>query len=60
MLKLFFWIAVGAAGALQADRWFSRQKAQWSPNSMTTRLFDRVNEKLESERARSAPPPTAP
>lgn len=60
MLKLFFWIAVGAAGALQADRWLSRQRSQWSPSAVTTRLLDSVNEKLESDRAGSAPPPSSP
>jgi hypothetical protein len=47
LLRKFFWIAVGALGALQLDRWISRQRARWSPNAITTSLLDRVNESLE-------------
>ena len=55
MLKRLFWIAAGAAGALQADRWMSRQKQRFSPSSVTGTLLDGVNRRLERKRG-SVPP----
>lgn len=53
MIKGLFWIAVGAAGALQADKWLEKRKAQFSPNAVTGRLLDTANSRLEQSRARS-------
>lgn len=59
MLRRLFWIAVGAAGALQADRWLRQQKDRFRPNAITGTLLDKVNQKLEETNARatSAPAP---
>ena len=56
MLKRLFWIGVGAAAALQADRWLGAKKAKLSPSGMTSTLLDNVNQRLESKRASSGPP----
>ena len=49
MLKPLFWIAVGAAGALQADKWLNERKARFTPHAMTGALLDKVNERLEAK-----------
>jgi hypothetical protein len=49
LVRKFFWIAVGIAGALAADDWLNRQKVRFSPHAMTGSL---LNEGLES-RSRS-------
>ena len=53
LLKRLFLIAIGAAAALEADRWLSKQKTKWSPRAVTGSLLDRVNERLESKQGRS-------
>jgi hypothetical protein len=47
LLKKFFWIALGMAGALQVDRWVNRQRMRVSPRAVTGSLLDRANESLE-------------
>jgi hypothetical protein len=47
LLRKLFWVAVGALGALEIDRWLTRQRARWSPNALTTTLLNKVNESLE-------------
>ena len=48
MVKSIFWVAVGAAGALQADRWMRQKRDRWAPSAVTGTLLDKVNKKLES------------
>ena len=50
MLKGLFWVAVGAAGALQADRWLESKKSKFTPNAMTGTLLDKINKRLENGR----------
>lgn len=57
MIKGLFWVAVGAAGALQADKWLQQRKAQFRPNALTGRLLESINTRLEQSRARSAAVP---
>jgi hypothetical protein len=47
VLRKFFWVLVGVAGALEADRWLDRQKVRMSPRAMTGGLLDKLNESLE-------------
>jgi hypothetical protein len=47
LARKLFWIVVGAAGALEADRWLSRQKVRLSPHALTSNLFDTLNQRLE-------------
>jgi hypothetical protein len=51
MLKPLFWVAVGAAGALQADRWLEKRKARFSPHAITGTMLDKVNSRLEKNRS---------
>ena len=51
MLKPLFWVAVGAAGALQADRWLEKRKAKFSPRAITGSVLDKVNSQLEKNRS---------
>jgi hypothetical protein len=51
MLRRLFWIAVGAALALQADRWFRQQREKLKPSNLTGTLLDKANERLEKTRA---------
>ena len=57
MLRRLFWIGVGAAGALQADRWMRRQRDRFRPNAITGTLLDKVNQKLEESNARATQAP---
>ncbi len=59
MLKRLLWVALGAAGALQADRWLKQQKMRLQPNATTSTLLDKVNRRLEESR-RSAGEPVPP
>ncbi len=52
MLKPLFWVAVGAAGALQADRWLARRKSRFTPHALTGTMLDKVNSRLEKSRSR--------
>ena len=53
MIKGLLFTALGAAGALQVDRWLSARKARFSPKAMTGALLDRANERLEAKRFRA-------
>ncbi len=53
MLKRLFWIVLGAVGALQADRWLRQKRSQLTPNAITGTMLDKINQRLESNRARS-------
>ncbi len=50
MIKLLFWIVVGAILALQGERWLSGLKARFSPNAVTGKFLDQVNRRLEASR----------
>ena len=50
MIKRLFWIAVGAAGALQLDKWLEQKRAKLSPHAMTGSMLDKLNERLEAKR----------
>jgi hypothetical protein len=51
MIKSVFWVAVGAAGALQADRWLAKGKAKFTPNAVAGSMLDRINKSLEKKQA---------
>ena len=50
MIKRLLWVVLGAAGALQADRWLQQQKARFKPSALTGTLLDATNKKLEERR----------
>jgi hypothetical protein len=47
LLRKLFWVMVGIAFALEADRWISKQKTRMSPHALTGSLLDKANESLE-------------
>ena len=51
IIKSLFWVAVGAAGALESERLMSRVKTRYSPSAVTGGLLDKVNAKLENKRS---------
>jgi hypothetical protein len=51
MIKSVFWVAVGAAGALQLDRWLEQKKARFTPNAVAGSMLDRINRGLEKKQA---------
>ena len=53
MLRRLFWIVLGAVGALQADRWLRQKRSQLTPNAITGTMLDKINQRLESNRART-------
>jgi hypothetical protein len=50
MIRRFLGIALGAALALQLDRWWDARKARFTPNALTGSLLDKVNQRLEEGR----------
>ena len=56
LIKKAFWVAVGAVGALQVDRWLSERRARFTPHAMTGALLDKVNQRLEAKRDIAAEP----
>lgn len=55
MLKRLFWVALGAAGALQVDRWLREKRASLTPNALTGSVLDKVNQRLEAKNQATAP-----
>ena len=49
MIKRLFWIAVGAAAALQIDKWLEQKKAKFTPHAVTGSMLDKINERLEAK-----------
>lgn len=49
MIKRLFWIAVGAAIALQFDRWWQARREHFTPNALTGTFLDSLNRKLENK-----------
>lgn len=50
MIKKLFWVAVGAVGALEADKWFEKARARLRPSALTGSLLESANRKLEKRR----------
>jgi hypothetical protein len=50
MIRKLLGIALGAAIALQIDRWWDSRKARFTPNALTGSFLDKVNERLEEGR----------
>lgn len=57
MIKRLLWVVLGAAGALQADRWFQQQRARFRPSALTGTLLDATNKKLEKRRGNGSTRP---
>jgi hypothetical protein len=57
MVKTVFWVAVGAAGALQGERLVAKLRTRVSPRFVTDGLLDKVNSRLESQRGKDVPAP---
>ena len=51
-IKKLFWVAVGAVGALEADKFLTRQKERFRPSALTGSILDRTNRALEKRRDR--------
>ncbi len=51
-VKKLFWVAVGAVGALEADKFLQRQRERFRPSALTGSLLDRTNRALEKRRDR--------
>jgi hypothetical protein len=50
MIKRILSLALGAALALEFDRWWARRRTRFTPNALTGSLLDKVNSRLESRR----------
>lgn len=50
MVKSVALVALGAIGALQAERWLAGVMARLSPRAVTDQLLDRANQRLEQNR----------
>ena len=49
MIKAFFWVALGAAGALQGERLLGGLRARFSPRAVTDGFLDKLNRRLEEK-----------
>lgn len=58
MIKSVLWVAIGAAAALEADKWMEKRKEKYRPSALTGTLLDKVNTKLEQKRDASPYKPT--
>lgn len=50
MIKALFVVALGAAGALQADRWIAALKGRMTARALTDGMIDGANRRLEKDR----------
>lgn len=50
MIRRLFWIAVGAAGVLQLDRWLEQKRAKLSAHAVTGTMLDKLNQRLEAKK----------
>jgi hypothetical protein len=57
LVKKALLVAVGAIGAIELDRWWSRQRERLRPNALAGAAFDRINVKLEEQRHRAESAP---
>ena len=53
MIASLFWVAVGAVGALEADKLLDKARVRLSPSAVTSTLLDKVNAKLEAKQGTS-------
>ena len=57
MIKSALWIAVGAAAALEADKWLEKRKAKYRPSAITGTPLDKVNATLEAKQGTTSTKP---
>ena len=57
MIKSALWVAVGAAAALEADKWLEKRKAKYRPSAITGTLLDKVNASLEAKQGTTSTKP---
>jgi hypothetical protein len=58
MIKSILWVAVGAAAALEADKWMEKRKEKYRPSALTGTLLNKLNTTLEEKRDASPYKPT--
>jgi len=58
MIKSVLWVAVGAAAALELDKWMEKRKEKYRPSALTGTLLDKLNSKLEEKQHASPYKPT--
>ena len=49
MIKRLLLVALGAAGALQLDRWLQKKRAKFTPSAMTGSMLEKINQRLEAK-----------
>ena len=49
-VKKLLLVAIGAAGALEAEKLMAKAKVRFSPNALTGSFLDKVNSRLKSQR----------
>ena len=57
IIKSLFWVAVGAAGALESERLLAKVGRRFSPSAVTGGFLDKVNSSLEKKRTKDVPAP---
>jgi hypothetical protein len=53
MIKRLLSVALGAALALELNRWWERRRDRLRPSALTGSMLDKVNERLESRQRTS-------
>lgn len=54
MIKTLLWTAIGAAGALELDRWWEGKRDQLTPRAVTGAMLEKINRRLEEKRGASS------
>lgn len=55
MIKALFWVALGAAGALQGERLLGGLKERFSARAVTDGFLDGINRRLEERSGSTGP-----
>jgi hypothetical protein len=53
MIKRLLFVALGAALALELDRWWTRRRERLTPNALTGTLLDKVYQRLDARQRRT-------
>jgi hypothetical protein len=54
MIKRLLSVLIGAALALELQRWWESRRDRFTPNALTGSLLDKVNSRLEAKRSGAA------
>jgi hypothetical protein len=51
MIKRLLSVVLGAILALEWDRWWDKRRSRYTPNAITGRVLDSINQRIEARRS---------